>query len=52
MKRRPGAGSPAIDAGVDLAPLILAGFGLTLDLDYDGRPRPAGAAWDIGPFER
>lgn len=39
------AGSPAIDAGVDLA-----GSGVTVDLD--GTPRPQGGAFDCGAFER
>ena len=42
----PGAGSPAIDAGVDLATL-----GITLMTDYNGVARPQGAAYDIGAFE-
>jgi len=42
----PGAGSPAIDAGVDPATL-----GITLLTDYNGAGRPQGAAFDIGAFE-
>jgi len=42
----PGAGSPAIDAGVD--PAIV---GVTLTTDFNGAPRPQGAAYDIGAFE-
>jgi len=42
----PGAGSPAIDAGVDPATL-----GITLLTDYIGAARPQGAAYDIGAFE-
>jgi nitrous oxidase accessory protein NosD len=37
------AGSPGVDAGVaDGAPI----------LDFAGAPRPSGAGWDIGAFER
>ncbi|HUT46063.1 MAG TPA: choice-of-anchor Q domain-containing protein [Sedimentisphaerales bacterium] len=42
----PGAGSPAIDAGLDLATI-----GITLMTDYNGAARPQGAAYDIGAFE-
>jgi hypothetical protein len=42
----PQAGSPAIDAGVDPATV-----GVTLTADYDGKPRPQGAAYDIGACE-
>jgi len=42
----PGAGSPAIDAGLDLATI-----GITLMADYNGVARPQGAAYDIGAFE-
>ena len=42
----PGAGSPAIDAGVDPATV-----GITLMTDYNGVARPQGAAYDIGAFE-
>ena len=42
----PGAGSPAINAGVDPATI-----GVTLTTDYNGAPRPQGAAYDIGAFE-
>ena len=42
----PGAGSPAIDTGVDPATL-----GITLMTDYNGVARPQGAAYDIGAFE-
>lgn len=47
----PTAASPTIDAGVDLGQTTEERFGLTLDQDYDGQPRPAGAGWDIGPYE-
>ena len=40
----PGAGSPAIDAGVDVS-----AEGVTTD--YNGDPRPQGAAYDIGAHE-
>jgi len=42
----PGAGSPAIDAGVDPATV-----GVTVTTDYNGDPRPQGAAYDIGAYE-
>lgn len=40
----PGAGSPAIDGGVDVS-----AEGVTTD--YNGAPRPQGAAYDIGAYE-
>ena len=40
----PGAGSPAIDAGADVS-----AEGVTTD--YNGNPRPQGAAYDIGAHE-
>ncbi|MBW7991427.1 MAG: hypothetical protein FVQ84_15645 [Planctomycetes bacterium] len=42
----PGAGSEAIDGGVDPATV-----GVTLTNDYNGDARPKGAANDIGAFE-
>ena len=42
----PGAGSPAIDGGVDPTTV-----GVTLTTDYNGNPRPQGAAYDIGVYE-
>ncbi len=42
----PGAGSEAIDGGVDPATV-----GVTLTNDYNGDTRPKGAAYDIGAFE-
>lgn len=36
------AGSPAIDAGVPVS---------GLNADFDGRPRPAGAGYDLGAYE-
>lgn len=40
------AGSPGVDAGADLS--ATAGFGT----DKDGRRRPAGKGWDLGPYEQ
>ena len=42
----PGAGSEAIDGGVDPATV-----GVTLTTDYNGDARPQGAAYDIGAYE-
>lgn len=42
----PGAGSPAIDAGVDPATV-----GVTVTADYNGVPRPQGATFDVGAHE-
>ena len=42
----PGAGSPAINGGVDPSTV-----GVTLTTDFNGAPRPQGAAYDIGAFE-
>jgi hypothetical protein len=51
---RLGAGSPAIDAGT--AEQVYGRFrelyGLDIQVDVTGTPRPAGAGWDIGAFER
>ena len=42
----PGAGSPAIDAGIDPATV-----GVTLTTDHTGQARPQGATYDIGAYE-
>jgi len=42
----PGAGSPAINAGVD--PFTV---GVIMTADYKGAPRPQGSAYDIGAYE-
>jgi len=42
----PAAGSPCIDAGADPAM-----YGISLDIDFEGDPRPGGAAHDIGADE-
>ena len=47
----PTSESPTINVGVDLGESTQALFGLGLDQDYDAQPRPAGAGWDIGPYE-
>jgi hypothetical protein len=36
------ASSPAVDTGVPIA---------LFNWDFENHPRPAGAAWDIGPYE-
>lgn len=38
------SGSSAIDAGKDLS-------GKSLSVDFEGKPRPQGAGWDIGAYE-
>ncbi|MFN8095216.1 MAG: right-handed parallel beta-helix repeat-containing protein [Vicinamibacteria bacterium] len=50
---RPQPGSPAVDAGIPSAAYeaFQSRYGLSLAVDHAGRPRPAGAAWDIGAFE-
>jgi hypothetical protein len=40
------SGGPGVDAGADLS--RTAGF----STDKDGRRRPAGKGWDLGPYER
>ncbi len=49
---RPGTTSPTIDSGIPLDAALQSVFGFTMDLDYDASPRPQGAGWDLGPFER
>ncbi|MBI5544953.1 MAG: hypothetical protein HY901_13770 [Deltaproteobacteria bacterium] len=48
------ASSPAVDSG--MAPSVDATFqalyGLSVAVDRDGRPRPAGLGWDRGAYER
>ncbi len=55
------AGSPAIDTGVRFPPSVISSwqtnigrpYGLALpQVDADGTPRPQGAAWDKGAYER
>jgi hypothetical protein len=48
------AGSPAVDAGTThpLYDLFLRRYGLSIARDHAGRPRPQGAGWDLGAFER
>ena len=48
----PTPSSPTIDSGTDIGGLLPARFGVTLDVDFDDQPRPQGAAWDLGPYER
>jgi hypothetical protein len=51
-------GSPAIDAGIDprnaagMTPEFLADIERYLATDLDGAPRPQGAAYDLGAYER
>jgi hypothetical protein len=47
------AGSPAIDAGVEASvyQLFQDTFGIDIQVDRNGRPRPHGSAWDIGAYE-
>lgn len=49
----PQAASPAIDASLrhPVYDTFLAAYGLDITVDLGGRPRPQGAAWDIGAFE-
>ncbi|MCA9688161.1 MAG: right-handed parallel beta-helix repeat-containing protein [Myxococcales bacterium] len=52
---RPGASSPAVDAGVDLDPYydaVEAAYGGDAHFDRGLSPRPFGARYDIGAFER
>jgi hypothetical protein len=50
------ADSSAVDVGIDDPAGVYATFmkryGLDIRRDFLGRPRPAGAAWDAGAFER
>ncbi|MBU1238052.1 MAG: right-handed parallel beta-helix repeat-containing protein [Gammaproteobacteria bacterium] len=49
-----GVGSPAIDAGI-ASPLYdqyQQTFGVAIQVDFSGTPRPVGAGWDMGAFER
>lgn len=40
------SGSPAVGAGLNLTSLGSA----ALDADFDGKPRPASGAWDVGAY--
>ena len=46
-------GSPAIDNGVahDIYDTFYNLYGVRIDVDFDGNPRPQGESWDIGPYE-
>jgi hypothetical protein len=48
------AGSPAVDAGTahPLYDLFQRTYGLSIARDHAGLPRPQGAGWDLGAFER
>jgi len=46
-------GSPAIDNGIphEIYDTFYNLYGLPIDVDFDGNPRPQGTQWDIGPYE-
>ncbi|MFO0569762.1 MAG: choice-of-anchor Q domain-containing protein [Polyangiaceae bacterium] len=48
------AGSPAVDQGIDadVYAAFEAAYGTSIRFDASGTPRPAGAGWDIGAYER
>ena len=51
------AGSPAIDAGTsagkvkEIMDKYYNNFGVSIEVDFDGNPRPLGSPWDIGAYE-
>jgi hypothetical protein len=47
-------GSPAVDAGIahPVYEMFRTQYGMDIARDHAGRPRPQGAGWDLGAFER
>jgi hypothetical protein len=50
---RPQSTSAAIDKGISstVYSVFQSRYGISIAVDFDGKPRPAGAGWDIGAFE-